>query len=128
MEWTEQGIVLNVRTQGEASAIAEVLSEKRGRWSGLVRGGRSRPMRPVLQPGNLVHARWRARIEDHLGTFTLEPIALRAAEMMADPIRLAGLGTLTTLLQLLPEREPHPRLYDAAHIVLNAMDDWDAWP
>ena len=39
MEWTEQGIVLNVRTHGEASAIAEVLSERRGRWSGLVRGG-----------------------------------------------------------------------------------------
>jgi DNA repair protein RecO (recombination protein O) len=128
MEWTEQGIVLNVRTHGEASAIAEVLSERRGRWSGLVRGGRSRAMRPVLQPGNVVVARWRARTEDHLGSFTLEPVALRAGALIDDPLRLAGLMSLMALLRLLPEREPHPRIHDALLVTLDALGDDGIWP
>ncbi|HEX2429536.1 MAG TPA: DNA repair protein RecO [Aestuariivirgaceae bacterium] len=128
MEWTEQGIVLNVRTHGEASAIAEVLSERRGRWSGLVRGGRSRAMRPVLQPGNVVVARWRARTEDHLGSFTLEPVVLRAGALIDDPLRLAGLMSLMALLKLLPEREPHPRIHDALLVTLDALGDNGIWP
>jgi DNA repair protein RecO (recombination protein O) len=128
MEWTEQGIVLNVRTHGEASAIAEVLSERRGRWSGLVRGGRSRAMRPVLQPGNVVVAHWRARIEDHLGSFTLEPVSLRAGALIDDPLRLAGLTSLMALLKLLPEREPHPRIHDALLVTLDALGDDGIWP
>ena len=128
MEWTEQGIVLNVRTHGEASAIAEVLSERRGRWSGLVRGGRSRAMRPVLQPGNVVVARWRARTEDHLGSFTLEPVVLRAGALIDDPLRLAGLISLMALLKLLPEREPHPRIHDALLVTLDALGDDGIWP
>jgi DNA repair protein RecO (recombination protein O) len=128
MEWTEQGIVLNVRTHGEASAIAEVLSERRGRWSGLVRGGRSRAMRPVLQPGNVVVARWRARTEDHLGSFTLEPVVLRAGALIDDPLRLAGLMSLMALLKLLPEREPHPRIHDALVVTLDALGDDGIWP
>jgi DNA repair protein RecO (recombination protein O) len=128
MEWTEQGIVLNVRPHGEASAIAEVLSERRGRWSGLVRGGRSRAMRPVLQPGNVVVARWRARTEDHLGSFTLEPVALRAGALIDDPLRLAGLMSLMALLKLLPEREPHPRIHDALLVTLDALGEEGVWP
>ena len=128
MEWHEDGLILATRRHAETGAIVDILTENRGRWLGLVRGGRSRALRPVLQPGNLVRARWRARLEDQLGTFTVEPLALKAGTIMSDPLCLAGLGTLTALLQLLPEREPHPRLYEAAHIVLDAMSDWGAWP
>ncbi|CAN5129122.1 DNA repair protein RecO [soil metagenome] len=128
MEWNDEGLILAKRRHAETAAIVDVLTATRGRWTGLVRGGRSRAMRPVLQAGNLVKVRWRARIEDHLGTFTIEPIALKAGELMADPLRLAGLGTLTALLQLLPEREAHPRLYEASRIILDALTDWDAWP
>lgn len=128
MEWHEEGLILAVRRHAETSAIAEILTAGRGRWRGLVRGGRSRAMRPVLQPGNVVRASWRARLEDHLGTFTIEPIELKAGGMMADSVHLAGLTTLTALAQLLPEREPHSRLYEAARVVLDAMDEWPTWP
>ena len=69
MEWREEGIVLGVRRHGETSAIVDLLTGPRGRWMGLVRGGRSRTHRPVLQEGNLVLATWRARLEEHLGLF-----------------------------------------------------------
>lgn len=128
MEWRDHGVVLSVRRHGETSAIAELLTPGHGRCMGLVRGGRSRIQRPVLQPGNFVQATWRARIEDHLGTFVFEPLKLSAGVIMENAFRLSGLTTLASLAQTLPEREPHERIYDAFQIVLDAMDDDGLWP
>jgi DNA repair protein RecO (recombination protein O) len=128
MEWRQEGIILGLRRHGETSVIAQILTQARGRWLGLVRGGRSRALRPVLQPGNLVLASWRARLEDHLGTFTVEPVTLRAGMIMADALQLAGLTTVTGLAQFLPEREPHPRVYEAMQLVIDNLDDPAIWP
>lgn len=128
MEWKDEGIVLAVKRHGESSAIAEILTATRGRSLGLVRGGRSRHMRPVLQPGNIVLATWRARLEEHLGNFVLEPLELRAGLLIGEAMRLAALTTLTAEAQLLPEREPHPRLYEAMRVVLDALEDEATWP
>jgi DNA repair protein RecO (recombination protein O) len=128
MEWRDDGIVISVRRHGETSAIAELLTEHHGRFLGLVRGGRSRTMRPVLQAGNAVQATWRARLEDHLGIFQIEPLQLRAGSLIDDPFKLSGLAALAALAQLLPEREPHRRIYDALNVVLAAMDDDGVWP
>ena len=128
MEWRDQGVILSIRKHGETSAIAELLTPGHGRCMGLVRGGRSRLQRPVLQPGNFVQATWRARIEDHLGTFVFEPLKLSAGTIMENSFRLSGLTTLACLAQSLPEREPHERIYDAFRIVLDAIDDDDLWP
>jgi DNA repair protein RecO (recombination protein O) len=128
MEWRDEGVILSVRKHGETSAIAEILTPGHGRCLGLVRGGRSRLQRPVLQPGNFVAATWRARIEDHLGTFVFEPLKLSAGTIMEDAFRLSGLTTLASLAQTLPEREPHQCLYAAFQIVLDAMDRDEHWP
>jgi DNA repair protein RecO (recombination protein O) len=85
-------------------------------------------MRPVLQPGNSVLATWRARLEEHLGLYIVEPTRLRAADVIASPFKLAGLTTVVALSQLLPEREPHPRLYDATILVLERLADDEIWP
>lgn len=128
MEWRDEGIILSVRGHGETSAIAEVFTLEHGRCLGLVRGGRSRLMRPILQPGNLVGLTWRARLEEHLGHFTLEPLSLRAGLIIENALRLSGLSSLTALAQVLPEREPHRRLYDAFHVVLDNIDNDGLWP
>ncbi len=128
MEWHDEGLVIGVRRHGETSALVEVLTRAHGRHAGLVRGGRSRRLRPVLQAGNQVAVTWRARLEDHLGAFTIEPIALRVAGLIDDPEKLAALSSLTALCRLLPEREPHERLHEAAGIVLSALEEGDHWP
>jgi DNA repair protein RecO (recombination protein O) len=128
MEWKDEGIVLAVRRHGETSAIVEVLTATHGRSLGLVRGGRSRRMRPVLQPGNIVMATWRARLEEHLGNFTVEPVEFKAGLLIGEAMRLAALTTLAAEAQLLPEREPHPRLYEALRVVLDALPEEDTWP
>ena len=123
MEWQDEGVILGVRRHGETSAIVELMTPGRGRHLGLVRGARSARMAPVLQPGNSVQVTWRARLEDHLGNFALEGDRLRAARLMETGIGLYGVQTLATHLRLLPERDPHSRLYQAALILLENLDD-----
>ena len=94
MQWSDTGIVVGVRTHGETSVILEILTAEHGRHLGLVQGGRSRRLRPVLQAGNGVLATWRARIEDHLGTFTIEPETMRAGRLMERAAPLLALNHL----------------------------------
>lgn len=128
MEWQDEGIVLSVRTHGETSAIADVFCRSHGRYGGLIKGGRSRRMRPVLQIGNHVDATWSARLADHLGNFRLELNHGYAATAMESPLRLAALSSMCTLLHLLPERDPHPSLYEVSMFVLGFLDDDSVWP
>jgi len=128
MQWSDEGIVLSTRAHGETSAIAELLTRSHGRHLGLVRGGRSKRLRPVLQAGNLVGATWRARLSEHLGSYTLELEEANAARIFDDRAALAALNTLSALARLLPEREPHAPLYDASCVVLSALAIGDHWP
>jgi DNA repair protein RecO (recombination protein O) len=123
MEWQDEGIVLGVRRHGETSVLLEVMTRGHGRHLGLVRGGRSARLQPVLQPGNGVAVHWRARLEEHLGQYTVEGTRLRAAGLMPRPASLYGLSALAAIVRLLPERDANPGLYEALGIVLDALDD-----
>lgn len=123
MDWTDEGLVLGVRRHGESSAIVELLTRKHGRHLGLVRQGRSKRMRPILQPGNSVTATWRARLEDHLGTYAIEGANLRAATFMDHKAAIFGIQTLAGHLRLMPERDPHPALYDASLVLVEHLGE-----
>lgn len=125
MEWTDDAIVLGVRKHGETSVIAELMTRERGRHLGLVQGGRSRTMRPVLQPGNSVRATWRARLDEHLGQFRIEGESLRAARLMETAHGIYALQTLSSHLRLLPERDAHGALYETLSIILDNLDEPD---
>ncbi len=122
MEWRDEAIVLGIKHHGENSVIVELLTKAHGRHSGLVRSGRSKQMRPVLQAGNSVDCLWRARLEEHLGNFTLEGTRLRAASFMESALALHGVNLLSALLRLLPERDPQIEIYEAAEIILNHVE------
>jgi DNA repair protein RecO (recombination protein O) len=123
MHWTDEGIIIGTRRHGETSLIVELMTRARGRHLGLVRGGRSRQQRPVLQAGNTVLATWRARLDDHLGNYAIEPITLRAASLMDSASGLFGIQALSGLLRLLPERDPHARIYATFAAMLDWLDD-----
>ncbi|WP_174800784.1 DNA repair protein RecO [Martelella limonii] len=126
MEWQDEGIVLGSRRHGETSVIAEVMTLDHGRHLGMVRGGRSRSMRPVLQPGNRVSLHWRARLSEHLGEFRVEPIEQRAALLMLSAPALHGVQAMAALLRLLPERDPHRSLCEAMEVIIAHLDDTSA--
>jgi DNA repair protein RecO (recombination protein O) len=123
MQWIEEGIVLGVRRHGEASAILELMTREHGRHLGLVRGGAGSRLRPVLQPGNRVSATWRARLDEHLGNFTVEALDLPAASFLAVAHAVYGVTHLGALCRLLPERDPHPHIHHALEGVLAALID-----
>ena len=123
MQWIDEGIVLGVKRHGEASAILELMTREHGRHGGLVRGGAGSRMRPILQPGNRVAATWRARLDEHLGNYTIEGLELAAASFFASAQAVYGVTHLAALCRLLPERDPHPQLYAALEDVLGQLTD-----
>lgn len=116
------GIVCAVRAHGEAGAIARVMTPDHGLLAGYVRGGRSRTLRPVLQPSNLVRAEFRARIESQLPALTVELVHSRGP-LMAEPLAAAALDWATALTAAaLPEGHPYPALHSALDGLLIAIE------
>lgn len=122
MEWTDEAIVLGTRRHGEGSVILEVMSRSHGRHLGLVRGGSGSRLRPVLQPGNTISAVWRARLDEHLGNFAVEPVNLRAASLLAWPHAVYAVTHLAALCRFLAERDPHADLYTSLETVLDHIE------
>lgn len=128
MEWRDEGALLSVRPHGESAAIIEVFTSRHGRHAGVVRGGTSRRIAPTLQPGAQLDVTWRARLDDHIGTFTVEPLRARTA-LLTDRLALAGMNAVCALLRVaLAEREPHDMLWRATMPLLDALDRGADWP
>ena len=128
MEWVDEALVLSVRPHGETATVAEFLTRDHGRHLAMVHGGRSRKNRPILQIGNHVDITWKARLADQLG---FAGVSLRrgfAAEAMNDRLALTALTSLTSLARHLPERDPHPGLFEVSLFVLGFLDDPTVWP
>lgn len=121
MEWRDEALILSARPLGENAKIVELLTAREGRASGLVRGARSKSMRALVQPGNRVDATWRGRLHDQLGTLSLEMVEARAGLVMETAWGAFGLAALAALMNFLPERDPHPRLYAAANALIAAF-------
>ena len=128
MDWSDEGVVLSARKHGESAAILNLLTRRHGRHAGLVHGGAGRRKRGMLQPGNEVAAHWRARLSEHLGTYTVELKRERASRWLDDALRLAALAALCQMAdKALPEREPHPALYEGVLELLDAMASEPGW-
>ena len=128
MEWREEGILIGVRKYGESSVIVEIFFENRGRHLGVVRGGSSRKLNPILQIGNDLDAYWRARLEEHLGSFTVDLIKSRASTIMMNRLALSGLSSMCSLLNFtLPERVNHAQLYKHTRELLDLLTTKNNW-
>jgi len=113
MEWDAPAIVLDARPYGEGDAIATVMTEEHGAHRGLARGGGARSRTATWQPGNLVQARWVARLADQLGSLSAELVHPGAALAMEDPLGLAMLSAACAVTEgALPERAPQPRVFE----------------
>lgn len=112
MEWQAPAVVLGARPLGESGAVVALLTEAHGRHAGLAKGGASRAQAAVWQPGNLVEARWVARLADQLGALSGELVHPAAALAMEDPLALALLAAACAVAEgALPERQPHPEVF-----------------
>jgi DNA repair protein RecO (recombination protein O) len=122
MEWQAPAIVLDARPYGEGGAIVTLLTEAQGRHAGLAKGGGSRAQVALWQPGNLIEARWVGRLADQLGSLSGEMVHAAAALAMEEPLALAALRSVSALTAAaLPEREPHPRLFQGLVAIIATL-------
>ncbi|WP_171102798.1 DNA repair protein RecO [Ruegeria sp. HKCCD7255] len=129
MDWRDHGILLTSRRHGETAAIIEVFTEDHGRHAGVVRGGNSRKIAPILQPGAQLDVLWRARLEEHLGTFQVEPLRSRAAAAFSGRLALSGLNAVVALLSFcLPERAAYQALYKQTEQLMDLLGQDEIWP
>ncbi len=111
-EWEAPSVILAARPYGEGDALVTLLTEAHGTHRGLARGGGSRSQASLWQPGNLVQARWVARLTDQLGAFSAELVHPGAALAMDDALALAVLSSACAVAEgALPEREPYPAVF-----------------
>ncbi len=128
MDWSDEGIVLSMRPHGESGLVASLLTRAHGRHAGFVAGGGSRRARAVWQPGNLVEVAWRARLSEQLGNYSGELREPNAARALDDASELAGLSAACAVIDAaLPEREPHPAIFEGFHAFLGALGH-PGWP
>lgn len=122
LEWRDEGMLISVRGHGESAAIIEVFTAAHGLHAGVVPGGGSRRLAPTLQPGAQLQVTWRARLDEHIGSYAVEPVRARSG-ILADRMGLLGLNAVCSLIRLaLPEREPHADLYAATADLMDAFD------
>ena len=112
MEWQAPAVVLDIRPHGEAGLVVSLLTEAHGRHTGLAKGGASRTQASLWQPGNLIEAKWVARLAEQLGSLSAELVHAAAALAMEDPLALGVLRAATSVAEAaLPEREAHPQAF-----------------
>jgi DNA repair protein RecO (recombination protein O) len=125
MNLTDEAIVCAVLPHGEHGAVVRLFTPSTGLVAAYVRGGRSRKMRPILQPGNLVQASLRARVEEQLPAATVELLRSRAP-LATDRLAAPGIEWLCGLTAVtLPEGMAYPQLHSALSGLLEVMDHAD---
>ncbi|WP_419814708.1 DNA repair protein RecO [Glacieibacterium sp.] len=121
MHLATSAIVLTALPHGEHGAVVRFLTPDDGLQAGYVRGGRSRRIRPTLQPGNVVALELRARVDTQLTAATVELVTSRAG-LAFDRLTAAATEWLATVTAaLLPEGQAHARLHAGLDALLGGM-------
>lgn len=126
MEWEDEGVILHTQILGENKQIVSLFTQSHGRCTGVFRGGSK--TKAWLQCGGKMKARWGARLENHIGYWTFEPLSTNTAFLLDAPGPLAALLSATSLCQLaLPERNAYPHLFEKFESLLEDLrsSSWD---
>lgn len=122
MQLETEALVVAVRAHGEHGAIVRLLTPTAGVQAGYVRGGKSRRVRPLLVPGNRVHADFRSRTDEQLAFLAVELVQSRAF-LLSEALPAAGIEWACGLTaSALPEGQPYPRLYEGLDGLLSAIE------
>src|SRR4029079_3036723 len=65
----------------------------------------------------------RARLDQHLGHYAVEPLRQRAGDFMIAAHAAYGITHVAALCRLLPERDPHEIVYDTLAQILDHLGD-----
>lgn len=127
--FSDQAIILSVRSHGEGGAIVHALSENHGKCGGYVNGAQSSGrLRSLLQQGNLVSIDWHSKSEGQLGRFDIELDTDIASSIFDDSRAIAAIQSACGLMDMfLPDRELHPALYHGSKALMEILKS-NEWP
>ena len=129
LSWQESGMLVGITRHGENAALLDTFTHGHGLSRGVLPGATSRRNAAILQVGNQLSLRWRARLAQHLGNLTVELEQSRVAVLIAGQLKLAALLAICRLLLVfLPERHPYPRLYLETMQLMDDLADDPEWP
>lgn len=124
MQFTDEAIILSSRKFGEHDLICQFFTKKGGIYGGFVRAGQSRKKIASYQVGNVAEIKWKARLDDQLGSAEVEVTNALGGHLMHDMKRLMAVLSASVLLRkTLAERDPHENLYEEFLQFLQD-DDW----
>lgn len=111
-QWDDQGVVLDAHKFGDYDVILSVFCATRGVCRGVLKSGLRPKNRALVEPGNRLQLRWNGRLDEHLGTWSIDSLDMVPARLMHSRMGLAALSSICALLRVsLAEHDPHPRLY-----------------
>jgi DNA repair protein RecO (recombination protein O) len=119
LQWQESGVVLSSKSFAEDAKIVTIFNKTVGKTSGLVKGAKS-----SIQLGDVCEALWRGRTAEQLGTFKIETVFSPFTRAFNDPLRVSAIESLCFLCAKgLPEKAPHPSLFDRIKTLLLSISD-----
>ena len=127
IEWSDQGIIVARRTFSERDARVIIFSESQGLCSGILAHAYSKKNQS-LQVGSEVACTWKARLSEHMGSWSLEMMRPFLSGCYNDVKALSALTTALELVRLLlPERHPYRDLYQKTYALLESLSMGKKW-
>ena len=128
MQWNDKAIVLSARKLGEHSGVIHVITPGRGLHAGVDRAAFTKRKRGIYQPGNVVAARWHARLSEHMGIIDCELVEPVAVYALNDRHKLAALASAAMMTEkTLPERDSHPEVFASIEIFVSTLKNGGDW-
>lgn len=117
--FSDAGIVLSLRPYLDKGVVVSALTRRHGRFAGFAYKG----VLSGVEIGALAELRWEARVEGQLGTFKSIEIERNLAPLViSDSFKLRLMQCVCAVCDIvLPEREPHPDLYEATANMLEQL-------
>ena len=126
MQWTSEAIVIKQHQFSDDKLLCHFFSATHGVYKGLLT--LNKKTRNQIQVGNIVHATWRARLEEHLGSYYCELLKPLSMAVIGNKLKLTSVLSLCSLLSsCLPNRVLEAKIYDDSISYLLSLRDHKNW-
>ena len=126
MQWTSEAIVIKHQSFSDDKLLCWFFSATHGVYKGLLT--LNKKTRNQVQLGNIVHAAWKARLPEHLGSYYCELLKPLSMTIINDRLKLSSVLSLCSILSsCLPERVLEAKIYDNSISYLLSLKDHQHW-
>lgn len=113
MQWSDKAIILSIKKLGEDLILIHALTKEHGLYAAYSNQFNNPRKRAIYQIGNLIEVTWKARLQEHLGSFYPELITSYAAKIIDNQLKINTLNsTFAIIMASLAERSPEKIIFN----------------